>query len=185
MDDERWTRRRCRVNGEMRLGAAATAAADCGFRLSYFSWRRRWILHLLPEELSATFRCQLLPPSGESERLFLKTKTLTHARTHFRNLLQAGQEESCVFREKFTLFSSQATPTQGKDCFPRELLLLLLSPGTGRGRPGIFLLQLLLHETSKQKQNPKILRIFVPESSPSRKMNQLLPRTTPTRNRRR
>lgn len=83
MDDERWTRR-CRVNGEMRLNAATTAAAaaDCCFRLSNFSWRRRWILHLLPEELSTTFRCQLLPPSGESERLFLTTKTLTHARTH-------------------------------------------------------------------------------------------------------
>lgn len=40
--------------------------------------------------------------------------------------------------------------------------LLLLSPGTGRGRPGIFLLQLLLRDTSKQKQNPKILRNLLP-----------------------
>lgn len=129
MDDERWTRRRCRVNGEMRLSAAATAAADCGFRLSYFSWRRRWILHLLPEELSTTFRCQLLPPSGESERLFLKTKTLTHARTHALPEPTPGRAGGILrFSGKIYSFFFSSNPDSRKRLFSRRIAAVASVP---------------------------------------------------------
>lgn len=89
MGKRRRTRRCCcrvKDGGKMRLNDAA----DCGFFRTYFSWRRRWILHLLPA-IGFWRRVDAVPLPADAAPLATinsttKTRTHTHSRgpTHTR-----------------------------------------------------------------------------------------------------